>query len=426
MNRLYFVSLALCLSAPLLAADDIVIDWESRKLKSFPSIVNDRTQVDLVIENINDLLYRYETTVTATARPIDDAALLFGATVAKATENNKDVKEECNGAAANVTKALKGSMEAFQKDELLYPAAKPPAGKKYESQPLSKSLKAWGNWQTATDDRLKSVANDIYKLRSDECQANQAAQQAAIAYDAFLSWRQTRQDIVNGGHEIRIVQTLYPDYDYSIRIREIVDGPNVVTEKGEKTFEVKPQSGVMSLSLGTLLTAAEQRSYVQRPVPHTTTTIGDDGQMVSTLGVQNQLFADSTSPLRPQGVALLNYRFPWTSKLRPAGVLLSAGPVLDFGSSSVSTSRLGFFAGVTVSLWDRLFITPGMHLSEFADFPAGFTQGAVVPDNFGDATPLGRWTRKFAVSISFRTAKFNAGSKTTSSASTDGGTQDEE
>ncbi|MCB9385844.1 MAG: hypothetical protein H6509_14635 [Bryobacterales bacterium] len=94
MNRLYFVSLALCLSAPLLAADDIVIDWESRKLKSFPSIVNDRTQVDLVIENINDLLYRYETTVTAaTARPSTMLRCCSAPRLAKATENNKDVKE---------------------------------------------------------------------------------------------------------------------------------------------------------------------------------------------------------------------------------------------------------------------------------------------------------------------------------------------
>jgi hypothetical protein len=66
-------------------------------------------------------------------------------------------------------------------------------------------------------------------------------------------------------------------------------------------------------------------------------------------------------------------------------------------------------------LYRRFYITSGVHIGEFADFPAGFNDNSQVPANFGELKPVKRWTGRFAFSISFRTASFSglAGSQET-------------
>jgi hypothetical protein len=49
------------------------------------------------------------------------------------------------------------------------------------------------------------------------------------------------------------------------------------------------------------------------------------------------------------------------------------------------------------------FLTPGVHVGEFADFPPGFTHaGQPIPPNFGALNPVTRYTARFAFAITFR------------------------
>jgi hypothetical protein len=109
--------------------------------------------------------------------------------------------------------------------------------------------------------------------------------------------------------------------------------------------------------------------------------------------------------MRAALVVLFNYHdpFAWPLNRRNFGLTLSAGPVYDISQGKADTSRLGVFTGLSVHLWNRLFVTPGVHFGEFADFPQGFhAAGEPVPANFGTPTPVTRWTGHFAIAITFK------------------------
>jgi hypothetical protein len=121
---------------------------------------------------------------------------------------------------------------------------------------------------------------------------------------------------------------------------------------------------------------------------------------------------DASGP-QIQLAALLNYRIPlpsswqWTkgwNTTDTAGISISTGPVFRLAGSNSGTSSFGYFGGVSLHLWQRFFITPGVHLGEFADFPAGFGPGSVIPPNFGTLTPVKRWTARFAIGLTFKAA----------------------
>jgi glutamyl endopeptidase len=114
---------------------------------------------------------------------------------------------------------------------------------------------------------------------------------------------------------------------------------------------------------------------------------------------------------------LLNYYLPsfpgvpaWT------GLGLSVGPVYTLGNAP-GVSKLGLFVGGSVHLYRSFFLTPGVHIGEFADFPAGFHQGSVIPSGFGSLTPVTRNTAHFAMGITFKTASFKKSSQSNGSAS---------
>jgi hypothetical protein len=76
------------------------------------------------------------------------------------------------------------------------------------------------------------------------------------------------------------------------------------------------------------------------------------------------------------------------------GLAISAGPAIRFGSKS-DLATLGFFTGPSLHLHRRFFVTAGVHIGEFADFPAGFINNSQVPANFGELKPVKRWTGTF-------------------------------
>jgi hypothetical protein len=72
-------------------------------------------------------------------------------------------------------------------------------------------------------------------------------------------------------------------------------------------------------------------------------------------------------------------------------------------SGKADTSRFGFFGGPSLRVTPWIFLTPGVHLGEFAGFPQGFNRpGQVIPANTGTPIPTKRFTGKFAFSITFK------------------------
>src|SRR5208337_3810781 len=83
--------------------------------------------------------------------------------------------------------------------------------------------------------------------------------------------------------------------------------------------------------------------------------------------------------------------------------------------SAPGVSSLGLFVGGSIHLYRSAFLTPGVHIGQFSDFPAGFYPGAQIPNQFGNLTPINRTTAHFAVGITFKTTTFKKTSQ-------DGGT----
>jgi hypothetical protein len=176
------------------------------------------------------------------------------------------------------------------------------------------------------------------------------------------------------------------------------------TTAAGKTFTITPASNILVLSAGFMATTLAARTYTSANVP---------GQTLPVLAVGNN------SRIRPGAVALLNYEVPRLDSYE-AGLALSAGPVITFGSGGANVSTLGFFAGISVHFWHRLYITPGFHFGQFADFPKGFGDGTPIPTNVATPTALNRWTSRFAVAITFQTPNFSkltGGGSTTTTAS---------
>jgi hypothetical protein len=158
---------------------------------------------------------------------------------------------------------------------------------------------------------------------------------------------------------------------------------------------------VLTLSLGTMFTTLPYRTYVSQAVPSSSGT-----------GTQNILVVNGNSNISPQGLALLNYKLYYADAGPQLGLAFSTGPVFKFGSTP-SVSNFGWFAGGSVALWRRLFLSGGMHVGQFADYPAGFQDGSVIPANFGQLIPVTRWSARFAGGISFQTKSFVQSSKST-------------
>src|SRR5205823_1998236 len=117
--------------------------------------------------------------------------------------------------------------------------------------------------------------------------------------------------------------------------------------------------------------------------------------------------------------ALLNYRIPglqWSHET--VGFSASSGLVIPFGTTDSKASGLGWFGGLSLHLYHRLFISGGVHVGEFADFPYGMRNGSVVPASYGDLNPVKRETGRFAFSVTYQTASFGSKAATPKSTAT--------
>lgn len=157
-------------------------------------------------------------------------------------------------------------------------------------------------------------------------------------------------------------------------------------------FHMDPCFPILSSSAGFLLTWLQARSYTSATAPNPsdpTTT-------------QNVLNVDYGKGVRPALLVLLTGNIPGLNS-HNFGLGLSAGPVFDISNGKADTSHFGFFGGPSVRVTPWIYLTPGVHVGEFADFPQGFTHsGQVIPANTGTPTPQKRYTARLAFSITFK------------------------
>ena len=202
----------------------------------------------------------------------------------------------------------------------------------------------------------------------------------------------------NSQHIARYSTDLEGTNAYDVVIKEYSGGQQTTAEA--KTFHLNACRKILVSSAGFLLTQLQARSYTSRTAP-------DDNDPTKT---QNVLGVDGGGRPWTALMALLNYNLPW-QPWRNVGFAISAGPVFDITGGKADTSRFGFFGGGSLHLWNRLFLTPGVHVGEFADFPQGFGKpGQLIPANTGTPTPVKRYTARFALGITFKVSELGFGS----------------
>lgn len=380
----------LLICSHLRAADNtptVTINWSaltSGQQACVPSTSNP-SLAKITITNANVILYTYSAEIQSYEIPSNDAGNF---PAAANIEKNKQgqpppPKPDCQ--------VYVNSLRALWKDERLFP----PSGK---SIPLDAT-------QAALSDKADSINQLVSNSSCSLSNSVQIPQDLIEANRVVLTNVQTYQsknaNISSTGTSIDFLYQVDNKHYTTFRIREQTQYNGRFTSRS-----IHWRCGlddVLTLSLGAMFTTLAYRTYDHQAVP-------------TASGTQDRLVVNGNSSWNPQGLALLNYKLWNADKAPQPGFALSTGPAFKFGGSP-SVSSFGWFAGLSFSIWRRCFISAGMHLGQFADFPPGFANGTPIPANFGQLTPTTRWSGRFAIGLTVQTNSFvksDKGSGTTS------------
>jgi hypothetical protein len=389
------------LSAVPTPAQDVVVDWSTQKVVSSPGEVQKGSPLKVQVINVNDILYEYSVGVQVTTDSADDFALLKDllplstATPAArmAAKTNQDPCVSQFADALDTTKSIKDELESPGK--AFNPEDKPGH---YIQIKLSSTLRSWNATilpyyaQLQADVAILSKcpaatypdANDFVTKKYPPVTASIEAIQKKV--DGKHSAE--GQAPASTGDVVSAVITVSEKW----KGKETSKDPNL-SSPSPYTVTLAFSSN-LRLSAGVLFSQLEDRSYVSRTVP-------------SAQGTANILGVNGDSKLTPYLVGLLNYRLP-LPEVKNFNLWISSGPTLRITNTGGNTSAFGFFGGASVSLWNRLFITPGIHFGQFAGVPAGLSVGQTIPANFGQLQPINRWSARFGFSITYKTLSLGA------------------
>lgn len=395
------------LTAATAKAQDIVVDWSTQTLTSSPAKVYNTMLVNVRLNNANTLLYDYKIDITATPRNPNDfgtiADILTKAApaAAPAVPAAAAAPTPCQSAlhaAENSVTALKGLLTTKNT-----PVNPDQGNGKFSSVKVANTIAYWKASIQPQDDSLKQripVLQAALAQNPTTCSPAEVSEATDFLVNTYGPLRASLNNFesqLDTPHQIVVPVTLSPENDYKVAVTESYQGK--ATEGGTQTFSFSPESDILTLSAGTLLTEVQNRTYTSGALP------GQTG---------NFLLVSGNSPIRPILVAQLNYRIPkasWDS----FGFALSTGTALQFTGGNSGVSNVGFFGGVSAHLWKRFYVTPGIHVGEFADFPPGFTApNQPIPSGFGQLNPNKRWTARFAIGITYKAldfSKFTSNSK---------------
>jgi hypothetical protein len=365
-------------------ASTVTIDWSARTTGQQACIApsaSGSTAATLTLTNANTILYTYTLDVKSYQLPSNDAGNIPAAAAvappAAPGAPPPPSQEQFNRALAYLLTV-----------DSLFPSTR-------RSVPLDETMAAFKNAGTA--------AAIAYVISNSAMFANSAPEELKPVASQVVVYLQKYQAITANNNQSTISFPYQIDnthyYVFTIREKSRYNGK--LTD-AMLTWKCGLED-ILTLSVGVMATTLPYRTYVSQSVPNGSST-------------QNVLVVNGASGWTPQGLALLNYKlFVLDSGPQP-GFAFSTGPAFKFGGTP-GVSDFGWFAGISLSLWRRLFITPGIQLGQFADFPAGFSRGSVIPANFGTLTPVTRWSGHFALGITFQTNSFvksNAGTPATS------------
>lgn len=273
-------------------------------------------------------------------------------------------------------------------------------------------------------EKLNRLAAELERTLSGNRDAACVArsQSVLLGHRALLEYDRRVRDV---SHSLRSVADLHLGADNAvvISVRERVgrEHKDAGEEVDARTFAACViKSNVLHLSFGPLFSSVPNRRYYSEKVYPVVPVLRSDGtpeldgngrpRVVTGPDGYDALGVDGRGSLHVTGAALLNYRLPIGALDRkPLNFLLAAGPTFRFDGQEQSASRIGFFAGVSASFWRRLYVTPGIHLSQYTDFPTGLAPGSLIPGGYPQqqlASGTKNWTAKFGVALSFRTNSF--------------------
>jgi hypothetical protein len=393
-SRIFTHGILWSVSVGIVAAADgnnvTQVDWETRTA-SCPAKVTQSTSATIRVSKVNDLLIDFKTGETA-----EYQLRAKGTPVSVVPSENPFLPQV---AVTGVCDPVQLAAHLNAVRQINNPSITPPADGRYV--PLSETIAAAHNQAAVT------------QVEVDKAIADQACRDffSQHANDSVVQWI-NRLDAQPGNtssgappHSVDFNVNLEPNQNYEYTIRASWKGRNF--RDGTLRWNCG-ESDILSLSVGPLITTLPYRTYSQQQVP------------VSGGGTQNELVVSGNTNVNVLGAALLNYHLPpirgvpqWT------GLALSVGPVYTLGDAP-RVSKLGLFVGASMHLYRSLFLTPGIHIGQFADFPAGFHPGDVIPPNFGSLTPVTRNTAHFAVGITFKTTSFKKSSQNNGVASNAG------
>lgn len=402
--RLLVVVVTLTLMRVSAYSQQVIVDWAAKKVTSQPTTVETPTKASMLINFINDMMFSYSISYQLKPAPISDFDAIAKAFGIAGKAAGESATSECD--FSDVTDTLKALSDAETAFRNTPSTSQGCSVSKPCNVTLAQAQEDWksvspkvGAAQQAIANFTKSCSQDTYAT---------AIKMASDSIDETLA-------VVNGPHSVLkpAAIELSPDYVTSLEIDQLWNG--LPTTDGTYSVDLQPANRRLTLSAGALFSEVQNRSYSVITVPNTAGT-----------GTSNVLSIDGISKVNPTAIALLNYEIPhldWDTM----GLALSTGPVFRLGSKS-DTSSFGYFAGVSVHLYHRFYITPGLHLGEFADFPPGFSQvNQAVPSGLATPTPTKRWTVRFGFAFSYKAKDFSqfglSGSvtPTTENQSTDNG-----
>jgi hypothetical protein len=366
-------------------AQEVAVDWAAKKITSQPSFVEKATKADVRIENVNDLMFTYSVSFQLKPLPISDfdtIAKAFSIAGGAAKAAGESATTDCD--IKNLLAAVKAMSDA-EAALVRQPATNSGCS---ETKPCNISLQAALNlWDQSVRPKISAAQAELDKFAT-ACTSANFEVAIKTAKDSIAQV----QTFVAGPHTIvksKAIE-LVPDNATSLEVNQLWQGK--ITTDGSYSVDLQPANHRLTLSAGALFSEVQNRSYAVRAIPNGT-------------GTNNVLAVDGLSRFSPTAAALLNYEIP-KADWEPFGFAVSTGPVFRLGGKS-DASSFGYFAGISAHLFHRFYVTPGFHLGEFADFPAGFTQpNQVVPSGLGTPTPVKRWTWRFGFALTYKAKDF--------------------
>jgi len=422
-------------------ARKVEIDWDSASIS--PSHVDHSGSVCFEIHNFNDILYVSGFTLTekpvtgnaidlltsaistvtglnlGTQSSTDTTKQTNKATAKQAANPNAPLtRPECPAALQNDVKAAVGA-GALLKDGLSQLDPGKDSSGKINLVPLSTSQSKWqaipGEYESFQA-AISNVIRDLNQEDADVCRDDVLAAAEAVVIEAYLPVKAAFPDYAShaaGGssHIARYTNDLDATSGYDLAVKATYQGAEV--SNGTKTFSLSAGRKIASASGGFLISQIPAPSYSSVTVPTGMTTPPTQNVLGVNFGKGPQVGL----------VGLVNFNLPdipWFENKtvplngRTYGLAISAGPTYGLTNGKSDASRIGFFGGISVHIWNQFFLTPGINVGQFSDFPQGYTKaGQVIPPNTGTPQGVNRITTRFAFGITYKIKDF--GSATTKS-----------